>query len=225
MSFEYLLCLSFSSLGLRIIVLFFSVSFALGRGRGRREGSQNGERPGHENVLNQKDVSGSWCLRGWEFPSLGSRFLCLLAQRRHFHARRFRMWYSRLDPCESNRPKPIILSVRPVFLWQAQEAFPPQWQTMQSRNTGVAGELGSGEVWEMARRPLKGPGLHNPSLEPRVWKGQHRSRVTAAQAPPLAGDFWPDTQRSPMDQTKEDRKRGSILQVQSALHKRKGSLG
>lgn len=68
-------------------------------------------------------------------------------------------------------------------------------------------ELGSGEVWEMARRPLKGSGLHNPSLEPRVWTGQHRSRVTLPKLRPQleTSDLTP--RRSPMDQTKEDRKR------------------
>lgn len=33
-------------------------------------------------------------------------------------------------------------------------------------------------MWEMARRPLEGSRLHSPPLEPRVWKSQHRFRVT-----------------------------------------------
>lgn len=80
---------------------------------------------------------------------------------------RFTMRHSGPDLHGVNRPKPMILDVCPV---PGSRSFPSTMTNQaESKHEVWQGELDGGErgqMWNVARRPLKGRGRHNPPLEP-----------------------------------------------------------
>lgn len=77
-----------------------------------------------------------------------------------------------------NKWKPTKLNVCPVLLYEAQELSHHSDKLYRIKIEGGAGGTQQWgregqKMWEMARKPQKGSRLHNPALEPRVWKSQH----------------------------------------------------
>lgn len=147
----------------------------LGRGEGRR---QNAEGPGQERRLGARKV----CLSpgASAVPHLGIRGSSAYWPREgSCQAWRLTMRHSGPDLRGVNRPKPMTLNVCPV---PGSRSFPSTMTNQaESKHEVWQGELddgGRGQMWDVARRPLKGWGATQPSPRAKRWGSQRGPRVT-----------------------------------------------